>query len=74
MATEAAATGRPVHVLALDRIKPARKFEIFHKNLRMHGIAHPFSGHLERWAYVPLDETARAARHLLQVFAQTRKK
>ncbi len=73
MATEAAATGKPLHILPMDRIKPARKFETFHKNLRMHGITHPFSGHLDRWAYVPLDETGRAARHLLQVFANTRK-
>ncbi len=72
MATEAAATGKPVHILALDRTKPGRKFETFHKNLRMHGIAHAFSGHLDTWTYVPLNETARAARHVLQTFAQRR--
>lgn len=70
MATEAAATGKPVHVLAMDRVKPALKFETFHKNLRLHGIARPFSGYLEAWAYVPLNETERAAQHVLQVFAE----
>ncbi len=70
MTTEAAATGKPVHMLALDRLKAGGKFETFHRALRMHGIAKPFSGHLEQWSYVPLDETARAARHLLQLHAE----
>ncbi len=70
MTTEAAATGRPVHMLAMDRLKPSRKFDIFHKNLRLHGIARPFAGHLDSWAYVPLNETERAAKHVLNVFAE----
>jgi len=72
MTTEAAATGKPVHMLALDRLKDGGKFETFHRALRMHGIAKPFSGHLEHWSYVPLDETARAAHHLLQLYAEKR--
>jgi mitochondrial fission protein ELM1 len=72
MTTEAAATGKPVHMLALDRLKDGGKFETFHRALRMHGIAKPFSGHLEQWSYVPLDETARAAHHLLQLYAEKR--
>ncbi|WP_443748366.1 mitochondrial fission ELM1 family protein [Asticcacaulis solisilvae] len=72
MTTEAAATGKPLHMLALDRLKEGGKFETFHRALRMHGIAKPFSGHLEHWSYVPLDETARAARHLLQLYAEKR--
>lgn len=72
MTTEAAATGKPVHMLALDRSRDAGKFETFHRALRMHGIAKPFSGHLEHWSYVPLDETARAAHHLLQLYTEKR--
>lgn len=72
MTTEAAATGKPVHMLALDRAREGGKFETFHRALRMHGIAKPFSGHLEHWSYVPLDETARAAQHLLQLYAEKR--
>jgi mitochondrial fission protein ELM1 len=72
MTTEAAATGKPVHMLALDRLKEGGKFETFHRSLRMHGIAKPFSGHLEHWSYVPLDETARAARHVLQLYVEKR--
>ncbi len=70
MTTEAAATGKPVHMLALDRLKDGGKFETFHRALRIHGIAKPFSGHLEHWSYVPLDETARAARHVLQLYIE----
>lgn len=72
MATEAAGTGRPVHLLGMDRLRPSQKFDIFHKNLRMHGIARPFTGKLDSWTYIPLDETARAARHLLQVLDEKR--
>jgi hypothetical protein len=72
MTTEAAATGKPVHMLALDRLRDGGKFETFHRALRMHGIAKPFSGHLEHWSYVPLDETARAARHVLQLYVEKR--
>lgn len=70
MATEAAGTGLPVHLLGMDRLRPSQKFDIFHKNLRMHGIARPFAGKLDGWTYIPLNETARAARHVLQVYAQ----
>ncbi|MBI1365219.1 MAG: hypothetical protein GC153_04610 [Alphaproteobacteria bacterium] len=64
MATEAAATGKPVHVIALDRALFARgaaKFAAFHEALRREGAARPFAGALDRWRYEPLDETARAA-------------
>lgn len=63
MATEAAATGRPVFVLRLERkaFASARKFDAFHESLRRRGVSKPFAGRLETWAYEPLDETARAA-------------
>ncbi|HXI87557.1 MAG TPA: mitochondrial fission ELM1 family protein [Parvularculaceae bacterium] len=64
MAAEAAATGKPVHILALDRAPFARgaaKFARFHEALRAHGAARPFAGALDRWTYLPLEDTARAA-------------
>jgi mitochondrial fission protein ELM1 len=64
LATDAAATGRPVHVLAMDGA--SRKFARFHADLKARGIARRFSGGLETWAYTPLDETERAAAELLR--------
>jgi mitochondrial fission protein ELM1 len=68
MATEAAATGKPVHILSLRR-KPfasAAKFDAFHDALRRHGAARLFTGGLEKWTYPPLDETARAAAEIIR--------
>jgi mitochondrial fission protein ELM1 len=70
MTTEAAATGKPIQVLAMDRIKSKAKFHDFHDTLQARGITRPFSGHLENWDYVPLNETGRAAQHVLEVFAE----
>jgi len=64
LATDAAATGRPVHVLAMDGA--SRKFARFHADLKARGIARRFSGGLETWVYTPLDETERAAAELLR--------
>jgi hypothetical protein len=59
MASEAAATGKPVHVLAMDG--ESRKLRAFHASLAHRGIARPFDGALDCWTYAPLDETGRAA-------------
>ena len=66
MAVEAAATGSPVYILSLDHRKSGRKFLHFHKGLRENGIARPFDGRLESWAYSPLVETERAAKAVLE--------
>ena len=66
LATDAAATGKPVHVLAMDG--SSRKFARFHADLETRGIARRFAGDLETWAYPPLDETERAAAELLRRF------
>lgn len=63
MAAEAAATGKPVHILALDGGSP--KFDAFHAALQTRGAARPFTGALDSWTYAPLDETTRAAREVL---------
>ncbi|MBK1669641.1 hypothetical protein CKO28_16505 [Rhodovibrio sodomensis] len=59
MACEAATTGRPVQVVALQGGKP--KFDRFHAQVRDLGIARPFDGTLAGRAVAPLDETRRAA-------------
>lgn len=63
MATEAAATGKPVHVLGVDG--PAGKLARFHQSLQRRGCARPFNGKLETWTYPPLLETDRVAAALL---------
>ncbi|HEY0438129.1 MAG TPA: mitochondrial fission ELM1 family protein [Phenylobacterium sp.] len=66
LATDAATTGKPVHVLAMSG--GGRKFERFHADLRGRGVSRPFDGELSTWSYAPLDETNRAAAELLRRF------
>ncbi len=65
MATEAASTGKPVHVLPMVALKPPGKFARLHADLMAHGAARPFDGTLGSWTYAPLNETERAARAVL---------
>lgn len=59
MATEALATGKPVHVVHL----PGRpgKFQVFHDLLERKGYTRPFRGGIESWDYAPPDDTERVA-------------
>jgi mitochondrial fission protein ELM1 len=66
LATDAAATGKPVHVLAMEG--GGRKFDRFHADLAARGASRRFDGRLTSWSYPPLDETGRAARELLRRF------
>ena len=66
MAAEAASTGAPVHILPMVPLKPADKFARLHADLRERGAARTFDGSLDVWSYVPLAETDRAARVLLE--------
>jgi uncharacterized protein len=59
MVSEAAATGKPVHVVDLEG--GSAKFARFHQAMREAGITRPFTGVIERWSYEPPDDTARAA-------------
>jgi mitochondrial fission protein ELM1 len=68
MATQAAATGKPVHLLAMDG--GSAKFRRLHDELETLGAARPFSGMLEDWSYRPLAETERAAAETLRRFDQ----
>jgi len=71
LATDAAATGKPVQVLAMAGT--SAKFARFHADLEQRGIANRFAGVLrvgpESGAYAPLDETNRAAREVLRRFS-----
>ncbi len=67
MATEAAATGKPVHILDVDG--SAGKLTKFHQSLARRGCARPFKGRLEMWSYPPLLETDRAAAAVLTAWA-----
>lgn len=66
MVSEAAATGRPVHVVALEGT--GGKFARFHHMLAEDGITRPFApgpdGFLATWTYPPLDDAAAVARVL----------
>lgn len=64
MVTEAATTGKPVHILPLDGGSP--KFEAFHTALAERAITRPLSLPLESWTYEPLRETDRAAQILVK--------
>jgi uncharacterized protein len=58
MISEAAATGKPVHIVELEG--GDAKFARFHRAMREAGITRPFAGRVENWRYAPLDDTARA--------------
>jgi uncharacterized protein len=59
MVSEAAASGKPVHVITLEG--GSAKFTRFHQAMREAGITRPFTGAIESWRYSPPDDTARAA-------------
>ena len=65
MATEAAATGKPVFILKMDG--DSLKFRLFHEDLERLGAARPFGGSLYDWQYEPLAETDRAADEVLHL-------
>lgn len=58
MVTEAAATGKPVHVFQLDG--HAAKFQAFHRAMERSGATRPFTGRFESWSYTPPDDMAKA--------------
>ncbi len=68
MASEAASTGKPVHVVELPGGK--EKFHRFHAQLRELGIARPFDGTLESWSYTRLDETGRVAKRIKKLLVE----
>ncbi|MBI1251217.1 MAG: nucleoside-diphosphate sugar epimerase [Alphaproteobacteria bacterium] len=67
MAAEAAATGKPVHIIPVDG--RAGKIARFHESLRARGCARPFQLPLEFWTYPPLLEADRVAAFALEALA-----
>jgi mitochondrial fission protein ELM1 len=65
MVSEAAATGKPVHVIGLDG--GDAKFARFHEAMRQAGVTRPFTGEIECWSYRPPDDTARAGAALREL-------
>jgi uncharacterized protein len=68
MISEAAATGKPVHILELDGGNA--KFARFHAAMRAAGITRPFCGRIESWSYPVPDDTARAGAALRALVLQ----
>jgi hypothetical protein len=68
MVSEAAATGKPVHVVPLDG--GSRKFGRFHRAMEEAGITRPFHGEIERWSYTPPDDSARAGAAIRDLLAR----
>jgi len=66
MVGEAAATGKPVHVIELDGGSP--KFRRFLDGMYAHGAARKFDGRLENWSYVPLNATQDIAAAIAKAF------
>jgi hypothetical protein len=64
MVSEAAATGKPVHLIALDRVRAAPRFERFHRSMLELGVVRPLGTRLENWSYKPLDDTQRVGRQI----------
>ncbi|MGH7060291.1 MAG: mitochondrial fission ELM1 family protein, partial [Stellaceae bacterium] len=62
MVSEAAATGKPVHIIELAGGNA--KFTRFHDAMRAAGITRPFAGEIETWSYPVPDDTRRAGEAL----------
>jgi mitochondrial fission protein ELM1 len=67
MVSEAAFTGKPVHVFELEG--GSAKFARFHQALRDAGATRPFRGAIERWQYTPPNDTMRAAEEIRRRYA-----
>ncbi len=63
MLTDAAFTGKPVHLLPLKGGAP--KWVRLHEALERHGVLRPRASYTDEWDYEPLRETDRAAAEIL---------
>jgi len=71
MLSEACSTGKPVYVIGAERC--TWKFADFHKSLQERGATRPFTGKediSERWSYPSLNDTADAARRVVEALAE----
>ena len=67
MISEAASTGKPIHVAAMEG--GSRRFELFHARMRAEGVTRPFDGRLDTWSYEPVDDKERVAAEILRRLA-----
>ena len=70
MVSEAASTGKPVHVVHLKG--GSKKFTRFHNTMAERGITRPFAGTLESWTYDPPDDMAVVVAEVQRRMAATR--
>lgn len=70
MISEAASTGKPVHVIELEG--GSAKFRAFHQMLYADGVARPFTGEPADWRYAALDDTERVAAEVVRRMAARR--
>lgn len=68
MVSEAAATGKPVHIMHLPG--GSVKFRRFHDGFERAGITRPFTGRIEQWSYAPVNDTGRAADAIRRLLAE----
>ncbi|MHB1220162.1 MAG: mitochondrial fission ELM1 family protein [Alphaproteobacteria bacterium] len=68
MISEAASTGKPVYVAALEG--GGGRYRRFHHNFRAAGITRPFDGSFDAWAYEPPNDTAKVAAEVRKHLAQ----
>ncbi len=59
MVSEAATSGKPVYVIPLSG--GDAKFRAFHKLMEDAGVTRPFTGKIENWTNIVLDDTQKAA-------------
>ncbi len=62
MLSDAATTGKPVYMVALEGGSP--RLDRLHDNLTNRGITRPFEGRLESWNYVPLRDSEKIAHEI----------
>lgn len=67
MLTEACATGKPVYTLLMDG--QPKKFERLYTALQERCGVIPFTGMIDKYKYVPLDETKRMAQCVISAMA-----
>ena len=59
MLSDAATTGKPTYVIALEG--SSAKFDRFHTHFQKIGASKPFEGKLEPWRYTPLNDAQKIA-------------
>ena len=64
MISDAATTGKPIHIIALDG--GSTRFDKFHNHMQGLDVARPFVGNLTDWTYEPLSDATKIANAIKQ--------